>query len=831
MEYKDLPEILAGPIIRRCEQEVVYIWLATKYPAKIKAEFYEMETLTSEQIKKYQEEMENGEKGKLIKNLGCIGKGEVKSTPIGKNLHISLVPVKPVGVIKKKTKEGTESEKKRTEFPFGTIISYDLEVIEIGSNGKEEKGKKLKEIDGNIAKDICYGPLYDLPTFHIQNYKTKSYEDELKVLFGSCRKFHGPDYDCLSRGDDVNWSNSAVPSLRPHVLFLGGDQIYADDVAGPIIKHINKLAEAIMGYKEAVPDITWSRNLSEFNLVDRGYVINKEIGLENEEADNHLLGFGEYAATYLFAWNSFFWREDKLKMQPLSTNISSLWKNFRPNAEPGIFFGVKPEKITKYQADIENLKRFKTTIHQARRLLANVPTYMIFDDHDVTDDWNINRLWQMKTGTLTDTTKKLDTKGIKIGKYLIGNALAAYWVFQGWGNDPVEFKKEFIDSISRYLHQGKNNFSGGAHKKFEEAIFGFKNWEFITPTFPATLFLDCRTKRVFDDKKSIPLIDFGADEKLINEGASRLIDFFALYDLKKRFGEKIVGKELIICSPTPIFGYPTIEILQKFKGELWHNNPYSLDSEAWAFNACGYWDMLYWMNTQLKPKNCVILSGDVHYGFNHHIELDTSGHRVQYIQLTSSSLKNREPALWKKKALENPIELLIRRGQAVADILVPVLKWATRFNSTTYFSTRCGQEKKDWSEKRKYYPASKLLLKGASQPFTLHELEFAVNQMKNGPQTAPELIKYFEDILHGDKLLHKTQLTSQEEKVKEAYLTIIKNEKKVFSTDDVQFMNNLGYVVFNNKGIKMTYLLLEGDPNDKKIDNRNEYSVPETIPY
>jgi len=59
-----------------------------------------------------------------------------------------------------------------------------------------------------------------------------------------------------------------------------------------------------------------------------------------------------------------------------------------------------------------------------RRALANVPTYMIFDDHDVTDDWNLTARWRDRV------------RASPAGRRIVANALAAYWAFQGWGNDP-----------------------------------------------------------------------------------------------------------------------------------------------------------------------------------------------------------------------------------------------------------------------------------------------------------------------------------------------------------------------------------------------------------
>jgi hypothetical protein len=49
---------------------------------------------------------------------------------------------------------------------------------------------------------------------------------------------------------------------------------------------------------------------------------------------------------------------------------------------------------------------------------------MIFDDHDVTDDWNLTARWRHRV------------HASPAGRRIVANALAAYWAFQGWGNDP-----------------------------------------------------------------------------------------------------------------------------------------------------------------------------------------------------------------------------------------------------------------------------------------------------------------------------------------------------------------------------------------------------------
>ena len=61
--------------------------------------------------------------------------------------------------------------------------------------------------------------------------------------------------------------------------------------------------------------------------------------------------------------------------------------------------------------------------------MANIPTYMIFDDHDFTDDWNLNPMWYDRVYHTS------------LGVTAARNALVSYALFQDWGNDPLKYEK------------------------------------------------------------------------------------------------------------------------------------------------------------------------------------------------------------------------------------------------------------------------------------------------------------------------------------------------------------------------------------------------------
>jgi hypothetical protein len=83
-----------------------------------------------------------------------------------------------------------------------------------------------------------------------------------------------------------------------------------------------------------------------------------------------------------------------------------------------------PELCKAYGVDTASgpLKDYSISVQACRRVMANCSTYMLFYNHDVTDDWN-DKIWENKT------------KSNKMSRRIIANTLAAYWCFQGWGND------------------------------------------------------------------------------------------------------------------------------------------------------------------------------------------------------------------------------------------------------------------------------------------------------------------------------------------------------------------------------------------------------------
>ena len=630
-----LPTLLAGPILRRVDRDRVLLWLATSVP---------LDGVTA------RISLMVASPGATAKATPLDVETTVETVTCGQRLFVSVVAVQRPG---------------DATFPQDVLLGYDLTLRIKGSDWTLDKILRDTGWATRGLADISYAA-FPQPTFFIPG----PWGQPLNLLHGSCRKMHGGGEDALAAADEVLEVVSANTfrvqiEIRPSVLFLTGDQIYSDDVPDGVIDHIASLAVALVGSEDLVPgyapypalytraDVTahYRRrgtdglelpvepaNGDEANdivqktrpleLFQPRYVTDPRsyrpaayrpsllAGLRREfvqahagfttQDKNHLLTFGEFAAMYLMSWSPASW----------------------PSREPS-----DPD-----------VRRFRQTLHRVARLLANVPTYMGFDDHDVTDDWNLDKRWYRQVSISV------------AGRRIVANALAAFWLFQGWGNRPENFPEGFRANVTSYLDEVREQQGRPSAKTataFEDALWAFHGWMFSTPTTPIAVFLDTRTSRAYADE--LPAYD---DQKVRAAGLMDRAQIRRLNKVVKGSGHQ-AGDPLILVSPAPLYGYLPAEAVQEdllIPGKVLGKEAgrYAWDIESWRANRLSFFTFLTFIAEVLQPRFCVVLSGDVHYAFTTRA-LYTQRYRfwvgnadepysrllrVPFLQLTSSSLKN-----------------------------------------------------------------------------------------------------------------------------------------------------------------------------------------------
>jgi hypothetical protein len=384
-DLAQLPLILAGPILRRTEPEAVSVWIALQAPAKIQLQVI---PTNAQDIDKAQPLLQ----------------GTASTVTLGKSLHVALITAQPLSA--------------QTLVP-GQLYAYDIKIYphqddhnlsDFSPESTDTTPLSLQQaLRSSRFPDVCVSYFeHGLPTFSLPPQDLNN----LRILHGSCRKLHDRELDALPIVDQMIAEAAACPDARPHQLFFTGDQIYGDEVADAFLWSIQQLQPILFGWQETVLDDIPEVHSSHLKPGERKDVAEHHAGLtaslqgDDHKTQSHLLRFSEYCTSYLFSWSECFWQF-----------------RFPPAAAVG-----RTGKAAKlWNQQVAHLHETALSQVNVRRALANVPVYMIFDDHDVSDDWNLNQDWCLRV------------LGKPLGRQVVRNALLSYTLFQGWGNTPEQF--------------------------------------------------------------------------------------------------------------------------------------------------------------------------------------------------------------------------------------------------------------------------------------------------------------------------------------------------------------------------------------------------------
>ncbi|AYF86874.1 alkaline phosphatase family protein [Pseudomonas sp. DY-1] len=430
-----------------------------------------------------------------------------------------------------------------------------------------------------------------------------------QLLHGSCRKPHFPANDGLLCADRL-LAADPKPEQRPALLMLSGDQVYTDDVAGPMLRAIHQLIARLGLFDERLEGAIVSDSAALYGhaacyyhradllpalesnetLRERFFGGARKPIFTSANAENHLVTLAEVMAMYLLVWSPVPWELVEPQMPPLDAG-----------------------KIDRYRLEETRLVDFRAGLPGVARVFAHLPTLMIFDDHDITDDWNLSAQWE------------LTAYGHPFSKRIIGNALVAYMLCQGWGNDPRAFS-EVLDKAEALAATAAddNHLDSTALDGLIDRLITFNHWQYVMPTTPALVVLDTRTRRWRSE------IDL--------QRPSGLLDWEALCELQQ---ELLDHPSAIIVSPAPVFGVKLIETVQRVFSAF--GQPLLVDAENWMAHRGAAQVILNIFRHSRTPGSYVILSGDVHYSFVYEVLIRHRQQGPKIWQITSSGIKNEFP--------------------------------------------------------------------------------------------------------------------------------------------------------------------------------------------
>lgn len=589
-EIDDLPLVLAGPILRHTGPDTATVWVALKQAAEIRISVFPA---------KHPDRIR--------------GRGSAHTVALGSHLHIAVISATP------------EKELFGPDAVYGYDLAFETET-------------------GNLDFARAMGK-FGIPSYGDYQHPTFSLPPEdlnrVKVLFGSCRKPHGEGRDAMEAVDLMIRDSVEKDSLRPQLLFLMGDQIYSDDVADCLLPYLELNSEKLIGQREPLPEAG-----------DPGF---QKAGLRCKPAwdyggftsftnHSHLFRFGESMAMYLMAWSEVLWPENLPHFEDLydDEDFRGFWKKHH------LTDTKKKDMKHRFDTQRQRLQVFRETIPKVRKAMANIATYMIFDDHEVTDDWFLNREWCLRV------------LNRPLGRRAVRNAMLSYAFCQGWGNTPAQFSKPQTGHKPGYqlLKTASDWVLSGFEEKYNDLIDRLLSIPTATPELRQlnhNLHESCTWHfRVYGPRFEVLVLDtrtwrgFPGDE---HSDIPDLISGPGWHQLEP--GPRPQTEITIIVAPTNVIDIPHTSQLSKLAAKI--KSPFHSDyGDSWETQTEAFEQLLGRLAgvayPERKRRQLVILSGDIHYGFaarfrywgNYTYGSDTKAENLEYVcaHLTSSAFKN-----------------------------------------------------------------------------------------------------------------------------------------------------------------------------------------------
>ncbi|EWC59869.1 hypothetical protein UO65_4872 [Actinokineospora spheciospongiae] len=611
-----LPLVLAGPIVRRVEATGATVWIALKAARSVALDVYPEtgDTATSR-----------------------IATATAPTARIGANLHV--VAVKVTGA-----------------FEAGKIFRYQLRfgdhaAAEVPADAPNLFTDNVVAATGAEARRrLVYTSGPALPSFMTPPAEVAG----LRLFHTGCRKPHGDGQDAMVLLDDVLAADAGRAERRPQQLFLTGDQIYADDVADVVLHLCDQQGRALFGRTEALPGVTDG----ELAVGARQDTARQKAGASARSCPNHLLRASEFAVAHLLAWSEVLWPAGDLAtlladVHPALASALAVRPGERPSTPTTGHrdWGAVDAAGKEFTDTAEKLGAFRDGLIGVRRALANTATYMVLDDHEVSDDWFASQ--QLLTGMI----------GAPLGRRLLSNALSAFAVFQAWGNTPDEFAADRpggrllaalaapdptaaqpAAEIARRVGVPTGLVAGTVDREDGELPWHYR----IEWAAHQAVVLDTRTRRFYPWG--------GKDPGLLFHGDSPMQ---AMVDVAADTG---LDKVTLVVSSAPVVGHPFLAGFARpeVRGIRADAADLADDSDGWGQTGLAFEALIARLLTRpdaagtpaARRRRVVVLSGDVGYGYAARMGYEgtaaflrpgTGAVRGVVAQLTAGSAKGETP--------------------------------------------------------------------------------------------------------------------------------------------------------------------------------------------
>jgi phosphodiesterase/alkaline phosphatase D-like protein len=284
-----------------------------------------------------------------------------------------------------------------------------------------------------------------------------------------------------------------------------------------------------------------------------------------------------------------------------------------------------------------------------RQVLAVIPTFMIFDDHEVTNGWNTSPDWR--------------ANALKHGReQMLVDGLVAYWVYQGWGNPGAQ--SEANNALKALMHE--------AAQRGEDALEALRtymrqavyeeiapHWHYTIPTTPPIFVMDVRADRpailrVTDDSSAPARI-------MTRQQMSELQSWLLSHDTSTALLVSsvpvllppLIGFAEYMMGVRPLHGTPLRRLGGLF-ARIQQSVTRRMSFDHWPVFSATWRELVKLLSN--RTHDIVVLSGDVHFSYaaqGHHGIFHPKKHAVLH-QLVASpfsnALENRDTRLVQAQA-------------------------------------------------------------------------------------------------------------------------------------------------------------------------------------
>ena len=266
-----------------------------------------------------------------------------------------------------------------------------------------------------------------------------------------------------------------------------------------------------------------------------------------------------------------------------------------------------------------------------RWLLSTVPSLMVFDDHDVRDDWNTSRDWRHRVHALPWWPERIT------GAYM------SYWLYQHLGNvSPEEIAAEgLLDRVRASGEQALRPFAEAA----DEQVGGRKlsRWSYRVDRGDVRLVVvDSRSGRLLDDGERAMLSEpeWEQVEQWLHGDCTHLLVASSLPLLLERSLHDLERWNEAVCAGA--WGARAARAGERVRQ--------ALDLEHWASFSASFERVVGRLvevaqgRRGTAPATVVVLSGDVHHSYVAPVRLPPgSAPAAPVVQLVSSPMRNAFP--------------------------------------------------------------------------------------------------------------------------------------------------------------------------------------------